>query len=254
MIERRGRQVDAVGVHPAHGRTQQFQEGVRLVDRRALEGFLNALGTAGGAGRVEHVVACDLIGDRRFGLGVFGFLDPGAEAGQRLIRHVEQGSIRRVAEQPLDLVGAFRRRDDDFCAAVLHDVVDLVLRQVTADRGVVESGALRGPADLHERQPVLHQQRDVIACLEAQRAEQVRALIGKFVELAIGDGLAGAGHLVSDLVGIRLGVDRRMGHTKILGRFLMGFIGGLIRSGLPGGVAADGLQAVIPAKAGIHNP
>ena len=57
-------------------------------------------------------------------------------------------------------------------AAIADDIGDLVRREVAADRGVIEPGALRGPADLHERQPVFHQQGDMVAGLQAERAKQ----------------------------------------------------------------------------------
>jgi hypothetical protein len=110
------------------------------------------------------------------------------------------------------LLGAFRRGDHDLGAAVLDDIADLVLRQITADRGVIEPAALCRPADLHEGEPVVHQKRDMVAGLEPERAEQVCALVREFIKLAIGDGLAGAGHLIGDLVRMRAGVDRRMSH------------------------------------------
>jgi hypothetical protein len=56
----------------------------------------------------------------------------------------------------------------------------------------------------------------VVAGLQAERAEQMCALVGELVELAIGDRLAGARHLVGDLVGIRAGVDGRVGHRNFL--------------------------------------
>src|SRR5581483_5823756 len=98
---------------------------------------------------------------------------------------------------------------------IFDDVGDLVLGQIAADRGVIEPGALRGPADLHEGEAIFHQQRDVVAGLETELAEQMRALVRELVELAIGDGLAGGGHLVGDLVRVRAGVDGGMGHASL---------------------------------------
>src|SRR6266581_6403291 len=62
----------------------------------------------------------------------------------------------------------------------------------------------------------LHQERDVIAGRQAKRTEQMRALVRKLVEFAIGDRLAGAGHLIGDLVRCAAGVDGRMGHGCFL--------------------------------------
>ena len=180
----------------------------------ALEILLDALGPPGGAGRIQHVVARHFIRDRRGRLRG-GFLVKGTEARLGLVHHVEQRSAR-LADQAPDLFGAFRRGDEDFCAAVFHDVGDLVLRQIAADRGVVETRALRGPADFHEGEAVFHQERDVVAGLEAERTKQMRALVRELVELAIGDRLAGRRHLVGDLVRCGAGVDGRVGHGCFL--------------------------------------
>ena len=71
----------------------------------------------------------------------------------------------------------------------------------------------------------------MVASLQAERAEQMRALVRQLVEFAIGDRLAGARHLIGDLVRRACGVDGRMGH----GRFLKTQI------------------VVVPANAGTHN-
>src|SRR5882672_7741730 len=68
-----------------------------------------------------------------------------------------------------------------------------------------------------EGEPVLHQQRDVVAGLQPQRAEQLRALVRERVKLAIGDRLAGAGHLIGDLVGLGARVDGGVSHWRFLG-------------------------------------
>ena len=205
MVERRRRQIDAVGVHAAHGGAENFQKRVRHVDRIAFERALDALRPAGGAGRIEHVVAGDFVRDRRHRLRD-RFLVEGAEAGFRRVHHVEQRSAG-LADQSFHLLVAFRRGDEDFRAAIPHDVGDLVLGEIAADRGVIEPRALRGPADLHEREAVLHQQRDVIACFEAELAKEMRALVRELIELAIADRFARAGHSVGDLVGVGAGVD-----------------------------------------------
>ena len=80
VIERRRRQIDAVGRHAAHVGAENLQERIRHVDRVAFECLLDALGPAGGAGRIQHVVAGDFVRDRRGRLRD-RFLVPGAEAG-----------------------------------------------------------------------------------------------------------------------------------------------------------------------------
>jgi hypothetical protein len=104
-------------------------------------------------------------------------LIPGAEAFERLVEHEEQGLAGFAFVEAFDLLGAFRRGDENLGAAIPHDIGDLVLFQVAADRGVVEPASLRGPAYLHEGQAILHQQSNVVAGLEAERAKQMRALI-----------------------------------------------------------------------------
>ena len=177
MVERGRREVDAVRIHAAHVGAQNPQERIRHVDRAALERLLDALGTAGGAGRIKHVIARDFVRDRRGRLRT-RLLVPGAEAGQRFVQHEESRLIRRAGDEPFDVLGAFRRGNDDLGAAILDDIGDLILREVAADRGVVEPAALRGPAYLHERQPVLDQKGDVVAGFQPERPEQMRALVG----------------------------------------------------------------------------
>ena len=214
VIERRRRQIDAVGRHAAHVGAQDLEKRIRHVDRIALEILLDALRPPGGAGRIQHVVARHLIRDRH-GRLLGGFLVEGTEARLGLVHHVEQRSADLADEAP-DLFGAFRRGDEDFCAAVFHDVGDLVLRQIAADRGVIEARALRRPADFHEGEAVFHQERDVVAGLQAERTKQMRALVRELVEFAIGDRLAGRRHLVGDLVRVGAGVDGRVGHGCFL--------------------------------------
>src|SRR6185437_17082923 len=101
-------------------------------------------------------------------------------SGLRLVHHEKQRAAR-LADEAFDLFVAFRRGDEDLSAAIPDDIDDLVWRQVAADRGVIESAPLRGPAEFHEGEAVLHQERDVVAGLQPQRAEQMRALVRELV-------------------------------------------------------------------------
>ena len=210
VIERRRRQINALGIHAAHVGAEHAQELIRRLDRIAFKVLLDALGPPGRTGRIQHVIAGDLVGNRRLGLRA-SLLVPGAEAGFGLVDHEKHRAISR-GHEIADLLGAFRRGDEDLGAAILDDVGDLVLGEIAADRGVIEAGALRGPCDLHEGEPVLHQEGDVIAGFQPQSAEQLCTLVGELVELAIGDGLAGRRHLIGDLVGMALGMNGGVGH------------------------------------------
>jgi hypothetical protein len=216
VIQRRRRQIDAVGIHAAHVGAENLQERVRQIDRIVIGGALDAFGPARRARRIQHVVAGDFI-RYRCGRLLCGLAVPGAETRQRLVDDEEQRRVAGVGDQPPDLVGAFRRGDDDARAAIPDDIADLVLGEVAADRGVIEPASLRGPADLHEGQSVFHQERDVVTFLQTERTQQMCALVRELVELAIGDRLAAARHLIGDLVRLGARMDRRVSHG-VLGK------------------------------------
>ena len=93
VIERRRRQIDAVGRHAAHVGAENSEKRVRHIDRIVFELLLDALGPPGGARRIQHVVAGHFIRYRRGRLRG-GFLVKGTEARLGLVHHVEQRSIR----------------------------------------------------------------------------------------------------------------------------------------------------------------
>jgi hypothetical protein len=93
---------------------------------------------------------------------------------------------------------------------VLDDVLDLAGRQPRGNRGEIEPGALRRPADLVIAGVVLHEDADAVAGLETERAKELRALVRTVFEFAKGDGLPRRGHDDGRLVGCLLSGDGRM--------------------------------------------
>ena len=55
----------------------------------------------------------------------------------------------------------------------------------------------------------------MIAGFQPERAQQLRAVVRRFLELAIGHRLAGPGHLIGDLVRLGPRVVRRMNDFEI---------------------------------------
>ena len=207
VIERRRRQIDAV-LAEAEQRLDHHLQGVRRVDRPAGQRRLDALGPPGGAGGIEHVGTGRLVGDRR---------------GRQLAQRLFQAGVGRgrpadhvqlhARDQGRQFVRQRRqggRGDQDLGPAILDDVGDLGRRQLGRDTGVVEPGPLGRPGDLEVAGIVLHHQGDDVAWPQAQRAEEVRALVRSLVELAIGHRLAGAGHHIGGAVGSGPGVYGRM--------------------------------------------
>ena len=204
MIERRRRQIDRVlvdAVELAADRQQRIVE----VDRLRLDDRHHALGPSRRSRRIEHVVAGRLVGDRSRGKARDRVL-PGVVARDRAVDHETVRGTLHQRRQLGGLVGKILRGDEQPGAAVGHDIVDLGGGEARADRGVDQARALRAPADLEEARIVLEEDRDMVAGLEAQRAEELRDAVGLLVELAIGHRLAAAGHDVGRLVGIGAGV------------------------------------------------
>ncbi len=188
VIERRRRQVDRVLVHAvelARDRRQRIVE----IDRLRLDHRQHALGPPGGARRIEHVVAGGLVGDRRRGKARDRFF-PRVVARDRAVDHVALFDAPQERRQLGGRGGEVVRGDEQPGAAVGHDVVDLGRREPRADGGVDQARALGAPADLEEPRIVLQEQRDVVAGLEAERAEKLRDAVGLLVELPVGHRLA----------------------------------------------------------------
>ena len=146
-----------------------------------------------------------LVGDRSRGKARDRVL-PGVVARDRAIDHVAMRRALHQWHQLGRLLGQRLRGYEQPGAAIGHDIVDLGGGEARADRRVDQARALGTPADLEEARIVLEEDRDMVAGLEAERAEELRDAVGLLVELAIGHRLATAGHDVGGLVGMSAGV------------------------------------------------
>jgi hypothetical protein len=167
VIERRRRQIDRVGVHAVE-LARDGKQRIVVVDRLRLLDRQHAFGPAGGAGRVEHVVAGGLVVDRCRGKARDRFL-PGGVSRDGAVDHVAVRHALHEGRQLGSLVGQILRRDEELRAAVADDVVDLRGGQPRTDGGVDQARALSTPADLEEPRVVLQEQRNMVAGLEAER-------------------------------------------------------------------------------------
>ena len=207
MIERRRGQIDAV-LAEAEGVLRERGQRIRRIDRLAGQFALHALRSAGRAGGIEHVLARALVADRRrllFRAHRAEILVDAKTAVQRIKHEIRERLGQRIGDRPLRGGG-----DEKFRAAIAHDVLDLSGGEVGGNAGVVEPRALRRPGDLEIARMILDAQRDAVAGLQAERAEQLRALVRPFVELGVGDRLAGRRHDHGRLVRIGACVMRGM--------------------------------------------
>ena len=137
VIERRRRQIDALRDSCRTCRAEHAQERDSARRSLAFELPLDALGPAGGAGRIQHVVAGDLVRDRRRRLrGALPCRTSGSPAGAR--RSCRTSARRRWPTRALICSAHFGVVMTTLAPQSLDDVVDLVLRQIAADRGVIE--------------------------------------------------------------------------------------------------------------------
>jgi hypothetical protein len=206
VVKRRRRQIDGVLVEAAHLAAQQTAERCERAERLIEKRPLDALRPLGRARRIEHRIAADLVGDRNrrhCGDCRIPRLPAGSGASAHIADHVRRDHRRRFTGD----IGEAFSGDEDPGPAIGDDVADLARRQMRADRRVVEAAALRRPADLHEEQRILGQERDMVLRLEAEPAKQLRPLVRGPVQFAIGDRRAGPRHPVGGLVGHRARMD-----------------------------------------------
>ena len=175
--------------------------GRRFVHRRRLERERHALGTAGRAGRVQHVGAGDPVFE---GLG--RLLGDGGlvalVAVDHAVEHQPQLDRRRVGHDLGGLVGLVLRGDEDARLAVVDDVLEFAALQPRRRARVDEAGVVAAPHDLEIPVVVLHADRDVIARFEAGRPQEAAQPVRGGVEFGEGLRESGAAHDEGRFVGV----------------------------------------------------
>ena len=199
VIERRGRQIDHVAVQ-ADRVGEHGERRLMGAERHALERPLDRLGPPGGAGRIEHVRALDLVGDPAFRLGGDGVL-VGGEAVRCAADHQAVLQLRAQRRHVHRNGAPEFGRNEQPGAAVVDDVSDLAGGEVRTDRRVIEPGPLGAPAQLEEARMVLDEEGDVVAGADAERAQQPGEAVRARLQFRIGHGLGAAGHDERGLVG-----------------------------------------------------
>jgi hypothetical protein len=112
------------------------------------------------------------------------------ETGDGAVEHEAQAGVRDSRCDLGRLVGLVLRSDESFGAAIVDDVGEFLGSQTTRAGGVNETRVVAAPNDLEIARMVLHADGDVVAHLQARRAQQVGQPIGRIVELLVGDHLA----------------------------------------------------------------
>jgi hypothetical protein len=160
--------------------------------------MLDPLRPTGGAGRIEHDAAGRRIGDRFGREGVPRRFEALVAVGGPVAHealHVGNQGVERQG----DVLDALRG-DQHAATAIADDVLGLRRGQLRRDAGAVDAGALGRPQHLEIARAVVHEDGHAVAALQAERAKQLRALVGALVELAEAHRLARAGHDVGRLV------------------------------------------------------
>ena len=185
VVERRGGEVDGVGVEPVHPPEHGDVEITGLVDLALRERRADPLRTAGGAGGVQHVRAARLVGQRLGGDAVERRVVVGVTARTGDLTAV--GEPDRHVHQRLHggrEPGHAGRDDQCLRPAVRDDVGRLVRGEVVVDRRDVETGPLGRPVHLVEPRGVLRDQGDDVAPAQAGVDEVARQARGTGFQLA----------------------------------------------------------------------
>ena len=201
VVQRRGAEVDAVGVDRVEEAEHRGIGVGNLVDLTLRRVHADALGPAGGAGGVEEVMTARLVGGR---LGRFALEQRPVvlEALQRAAEHHAVLHTRVCARGDVDVIGHRGGDEQGPGAAVSDDVRRLVRRQVMVDRRDVKTGAERGPVDLDHLEGVVRDHRDGLAWPQTPVVDQdVGELSGACLELGVGDLFARGGPDHGGLVG-----------------------------------------------------
>ncbi len=201
VVQRCRAQVHAVGVEGVEEAEHGRVEIRHLVDLPLRQVHPYALGAAGGARRVEEVVAAGLVGGSLSGLTLQQaavVLQPVEGAAERHpVLHCRMRFGREV-----HMIGHRSGHEQGACPAVADDVGRLLRGQMVVDRRDVEAGSQRPPVDLDHLEGVVRDHGDRVAGLEAPLVgEQVGELSGAGLELGVRDLLAGRGTDHGGLVG-----------------------------------------------------
>jgi hypothetical protein len=185
----------------------------RVAHRRAGEGLADALGSAGGAGGVEHLPALLLVLHRAV-RGCGEQVVVALEAGQAGAHGDADRYPRQV--EPGDEVGHRRRSDHCRDPCVGEHVLHLGRQEMAVDGDVVEPGPVGAPGHLEVLAVVLHEDREVIPGAQVPRSQGVGEPAGAVLELGVGRHLPGATKDGGRGVGTRLGVHggrQPLGHA-----------------------------------------
>jgi hypothetical protein len=188
VVERRGGEVAGVGVE-AEGQLAQQGDRIGITEREATEGSHDPLGATGGARGVQHVVAGVGV-DRRGRLGVHrgGEVDPagrelpGGGAQAEAAHQTGEGLGRQLGEVAVQVVVDHQ----GLGLAVVDDVLRLGRAEAAAHRGVDDPGPVGAPQQVEELRLVVELEGQVVAGLQAERAQQVGHLVGSTVQLGVG--------------------------------------------------------------------
>ena len=212
VVERRRREVDACRRRAEERLAAVVASSARRSTGWPVSGALDALGPAGGAGRVEHESPSARRRSASAGIGGERVLVASRSRRprrRRISRARAAGVERRRARPTACQRRARRRAPAPRSRRRCRRPRPPVRWQLTG--GEVEPGALRRPHHLEERGPVLHEDRDVVAGAQAGGAQQL-APAGWTARRARRRSArgAGAGHDDGRLVGLGGRVDARV--------------------------------------------
>ena len=153
VIERCRREIDGFRCH-AVKRAQGFPARIDGAQRIAGQRYLDALGPARCAGRIEHVRAFALVDNGLRGLGRHGILES-LEAGAGAVEHEPMCRPRHCGEKGLGNIGLGGGANIQTGAAIADDIGRLVAAQVGGEAGISQPGAMGAPANGQEPGVVL---------------------------------------------------------------------------------------------------
>ena len=210
MIERRRHQIGH-GLAKAPGLDIARKHRMRLRRGKVIERPPHAFGIAGRSGRIKHRGAEPLVRDRRRGIGRGRFVEvPDPLARARTVDDQAEADVRAIVECRKRRRPPGFRGDQRLRPAIVDDEGEFPGRQVRIDVGVIEAAPLAGRVALDVSRMVLHEDRIVIAALEAERAQEMRQPVAARLELAIGHGLSRPRHDDGRLIGARERVQARI--------------------------------------------